>query len=62
MSLKDLSGKTVYDLEAADVEKLFCRVCKEKPICQQDFKTMNICQQLIDTGIWDNLYRKRLQD
>ena len=61
MSLKDLSGKTVYDLEPEDFDKLFCQVCKEKFRCDQDPKTMNICQQLIDAGIWDSLYRTKQQ-
>ena len=61
MLLKDLSGKTIYDLESEEIGALFCSVCKERPRCDQDFKTMNICQQLIDGGIWDSLYRKRLQ-
>ena len=29
MPLKDLSGKTVYDLEIEDFEKLFCQRCHE---------------------------------
>jgi hypothetical protein len=29
MTLKDLSGKTVYDLEFEDFEKLYCRQCKD---------------------------------
>ena len=61
MPLKDLRGKTVFDLEAEDFEHLFCGLCKEKPRCDRDFKTMNICQQLIDAGIWDSLYRTRQQ-
>ena len=61
MLLKDLSGKTIYDLESEEIDALFCSVCKERPRCDQDLKTMNICQQLIDGGIWDSLYRKRLQ-
>jgi hypothetical protein len=59
--LRDLSGKTVFDLDPEDFEKLFCAACKEKPQCDRDFKTINICQQLIDNSIWDRLYRKRKQ-
>jgi len=58
MSLKDLNGKTVYDLDSAEFDALYCRICKGKDTCDQDFKTMNVCQQLIDEGIWDSLYRK----
>jgi hypothetical protein len=61
MPLKDLTGKTIYDLEPDDFDKLFCRMCKEKSKCDQDFKTINVCQQLIDSGIWDSLYRKKQQ-
>jgi len=59
MPLKDLNGKTVYDLEHKDFEKLFCRKCRYYPAdCEQSFKIMNACQFLIDTGVWDSLYRK----
>ena len=59
MPLKDLIGKTVYEIELEDFEKLFCHQCKEKPRCDQAPKTVDICQLLIDQGIWDSLYRKR---
>jgi len=60
MPLKDLSSKTVYDLEFEDFEKLFCRQCKDCGICVKDPKTVNICQQLIDNGVWDIVFRKQL--
>ena len=59
MGLKDLSGKTVYDLDQEDFEKLFCRRCKENGICDKDPKTVNVCMGLIDSGIWDRQFRKR---
>jgi len=59
MPLKDLSGKTIYDLEQEDFEKLFCRYCKDGGICVKDPKTVNICMGLIDSGIWDEHFRKR---
>ncbi|MBI4286311.1 MAG: hypothetical protein HY670_10525 [Chloroflexi bacterium] len=55
--MKDLSGKTVYDLEPEDFEKLFCRQCRYQD-CERSFKDMNACQLLVDTGVWDKLYRK----
>ena len=61
MPMRDLSGKTVYDLAPEDFDKLFCGLCKEKPRCDRDFKTINICQQLVDSGIWDILYRKKVR-
>lgn len=57
MPLKDLSGKTVYDLEPEDFEKLFCRLCRYQD-CERSFKDMSACQLLVDTGVWDNLYRR----
>jgi len=62
MPLKDLSGKAVFDLDFEDFDKLFCSHCKEKPNCDQDFKTVSVCQILVDDGIWDRLYRKRHDD
>ena len=59
MPLKDLSGKTVYDLEKEDFEKLFCQQCKDCGICVKDPKTINICMGLIDSGVWDIAFRKR---
>jgi hypothetical protein len=59
MPLKDLSGKTVYDLEMDDFKKLFCPQCKDSGICVKDPKTINICMQLIDSGVWDLIFRKR---
>ena len=53
MPLKDLAGKTVYDLEREDFEKLFCQHCKDCGICVKDPKTVNICMGLIDSGVWD---------
>jgi len=58
MPLKDLSGKTVYDLEREDFEKLFCQQCRDCGICIKDPKTIDICKQLIDNGVWDILFRK----
>ena len=59
MTLKDLSGKTVYDLEKEDFEKLFCRQCKDCGICVKDLKTIKICMGLIDSGVWDSHFRRR---
>ena len=59
MALKDLSGKTVYELDREDFEKLFCQQCKDCGICVKDPKTIIICRQLIDNGVWDLLFRKR---
>jgi len=36
MPLKDLSGKTAYDLEREDFEKLFCQQCLEYQECPRD--------------------------
>jgi len=60
MPLKDLGGKTVYDLEPEDFEKLFCCQCRYyRGGCDQSFKDINACQFLIDSGVWDKLYRKQ---
>lgn len=59
MPMKDLSGKTVYELELEDFEKLFCRRCKDDSACDKDPKTVNICMGLIDSGIWDRQLSKQ---
>ena len=60
--LKDLSGKTAYDLDREDFEKLFCQHCKDSGICVKDDKTIHICMGLIDAGTWDLVFRKRQGD
>jgi len=57
MPLKDLSGKTVYDLEIEDFEKLFCRQCHEYETCSRDEKKILGCKTFIDSGLWDSFYR-----
>ncbi len=58
MSLKDLIGKTVYDLEQEDFEKLFCEQCHEYEGCPRDDKKILGCKTFVDSGLWDQLYRK----
>ena len=57
MSLKDLSGKTVYNLEREDFVKLFCRRCHEYEHCSRDDKKILGCKAFIDSGLWDSFYR-----
>ncbi len=59
MPLTDLSGKSVYDLDREDFEELFCHQCKDCGICTKDPKTINVCMGLIDSGVWDMVFRKR---
>ena len=59
MPLKDLTDKTVYDLEQEDFEKLYCQQCKDCGICVKSQKTVNICMGLIDSGAWDYHFRQR---
>ena len=51
MPLHDLKGKTVYDLDRDDFEKLFCRDCRDCGICTKNLKTVDICKQLINNGV-----------
>ncbi len=59
MPLKDLSGKTVLDLDREDFEKLFCQQCKEYPQCPRDDLRIRGCKLLVDSGMWDKFYRKQ---
>jgi len=59
MPLKDLSGKTVYDLEREDFEKLFCQQCKEYSQCPRGEKRILGCKLLVDSGLYDSCLRKR---
>jgi len=60
MPIKDLSSKSIYDLDQEDFEKLFCRQCKEDSgICAKDPFTIQVCMALIDSGVWDKCFRKR---
>jgi len=58
MPLKDLSGKTVYDLEGKDFEWLYCQNCKECKRCLKDQRTLVVCKLLVDTGAFDRHLRK----
>ncbi len=58
MPLKDLIGKTVYDLELEDFEKLFCELCLESEGCPRDDQKILECKAFVDSGLWDQLYRK----
>ena len=58
MPLKDLSGKTVYDLDREDFEKLFCQQCHEYEECDRNDSDIEVCKALIDSGIWDKHYHK----
>ncbi len=59
MTLKDLSGKTVYDLDQEDFERLFCQQCRFHRICNKDPEfTIKACQGLIDSGVWDKTHKK----
>ena len=59
MPLKDLSGKTVHDLDREDFEKLFCQRCEESAECPKDDKKILGCKAFVDSGLWDAFYRKR---
>ena len=52
MPLKDLSGKTVYDLDGEDFEELFCRQCHEYEECPRDDRKILGCKALwtVDYG------------
>ena len=58
MALKDLSGKTVYELEPGDFEELFCQRCKDFYRCDKNDSDIEVCKALIDSGIWDKSYHK----
>lgn len=62
MRWTDLSGKSVYDLDQDDFEKLFCRHCKQWNSCQKTPGAIHSCMGLIDSGIWDAAFRKREGD
>jgi hypothetical protein len=58
MPLKDLSGKTAYELDREDFEKLFCQQCREYDDCSRDDKKILGCKAFVDSGLWDKFYRK----
>ncbi len=59
MPLKDLSGKSVLDLEREDFEKLYCLHCHEYQECDRSDKKILGCKAFVDSGLWDMFYRKR---
>jgi len=58
MPLKDLSGKTAYELDREDFVKLFCQQCHEYDDCNRDDKKILGCKAFVDSGLWDMFYRK----
>ena len=59
MPPKDLSGKTVYDLDRETFEELFCQQCHEYEECDRNDKKILGCKAFVDSGLWDAFYRKR---
>ena len=59
MPMKDLSGKTVYDLEPEDFLTLFCKACREYGNCLSIEIQVLTCKALVDSGLWDRFYRRR---
>ena len=59
MPLKDLSGKTAYDLDPEDFRKLFCWRCNEYEECPRDNNKILGCKAFVDTRLWDAFYCKR---
>ena len=59
MGLKDLSGKSVHDLDWEDFEKLFCQRCRYQESCVATMVQVNGCKTLVDTGLWDKFYRRQ---
>ena len=58
MPLKDFSGKTVYDLDREDFERLFCQHCHEYEECDRNDKKILGCKAFVDSGLWGKFYRK----
>ena len=50
--MRDVSRKTVYNLEPDDFEALFCRRCKDFGGCTRALDTVKAYQGLIDSGVW----------
>jgi len=46
--LKDLSGKSVRDLDREDFDKLFCQHCLEYQECPRDDKKVLGCKAFVD--------------
>ena len=59
MPLKDLSGKTVHDLDREDFEKLFCQRCEEYEDCPRDDKKILGCKAFVDSGLWVAFFCRR---
>jgi len=56
--MRDVSKKTVYDLDWQDFCALFCRRCKEGQTCDKKSDTVKACQGLIDSGVWHKTNEK----
>ena len=56
--LKSLKGKTIYDLNPEEFDKLFCQHCHEYEECPRDDKKILGCKAFVDSGLFDKFYRK----
>ena len=53
MPLRDLSGKTVSELELDDFEMLFCWRCRKYMQCTRNNGNILECKAAVDSGLWD---------
>ena len=56
--MRNLSGKTIFDLDAEDFRLLFCRICKYQDECHKHSnENISECRELVDNGSWYRLCR-----
>ncbi len=59
VSIQDLKGKTVYELEPEEFEKLFCQRCCDYGSCSRKPTRMVHCRVLVEVGRWSEFYGNR---
>ena len=50
--MQELKGKTIYELEPEEFEKLFCQRCNDYENCSRKPVRMVHCRILLEIGHW----------
>jgi hypothetical protein len=59
MSLRELSGKTVFELDSQTFIDLFCDYCRFNGFCMKYDHNLHNCKCFVNEGIFDKFFKKK---
>jgi predicted nucleic-acid-binding Zn-ribbon protein len=59
MSLRELSGKTVFELDRQTFIGLYCDYCRFTEFCAKYDRAVQNCKCFVNEGIFDRFFRKK---